>query len=263
VENNLAYVADGALRIIDVSDPTNPTGRGTYISPGLICRVRVVGGHAYVAAGIAGLQIVDVRIPAAPVLIRSYIPPSRLPIYDVQVAGDRAYIVSGPANTCGGVAGSDPTSAPPLPQSSLLHVVDVSHPTDPALLGGFDIDQQYMATAIAGNYAYIGHLAYLQVLDTSAPARIEERSTYTATGGTLQVVGDFGYVAAMYDGLRIIDVSDPRAIMPRASYVPGGVMRQVQAVEDLIFTIGTNGLQILRMHPENFPLKLMLPQAYG
>ncbi len=55
---NLAYVADGSsLQIIDVSNPTNPTWRGAYDTPGFAFGVSVLGRLIYVADGEDGLLI--------------------------------------------------------------------------------------------------------------------------------------------------------------------------------------------------------------
>jgi hypothetical protein len=61
VAGSYAYVADGysGLRVIDVSDPTDPQERGYYDTPGRAEGVAVCGSYAYVADVGAGLQVIQ------------------------------------------------------------------------------------------------------------------------------------------------------------------------------------------------------------
>ncbi|WP_301337667.1 ELWxxDGT repeat protein, partial [Microcystis aeruginosa] len=62
VVGNYAYVADdtSGLQIIDISNPTNPTLKGSYNTSGSANDVQIVGNYAYVADASSGLQIIDV-----------------------------------------------------------------------------------------------------------------------------------------------------------------------------------------------------------
>jgi hypothetical protein len=53
VAGNHAFLADGGagLRVVDVSDPTEPREVGFYDTPGSACGVAVSGNNAYLAAG--------------------------------------------------------------------------------------------------------------------------------------------------------------------------------------------------------------------
>ena len=72
VNGSYAYVADHyqSLRIIDISDPSNPSEIGA-IDPQGIDRaydVAVSGSYAYVAHGLSGLWIYNISNPTAPTL---------------------------------------------------------------------------------------------------------------------------------------------------------------------------------------------------
>jgi Ca2+-binding RTX toxin-like protein len=62
VVGSYAYVADwgSGLQIIDISNPTTPTLKGTYDTSGTAESVQVVGNYAYVADLEGGLKIIDV-----------------------------------------------------------------------------------------------------------------------------------------------------------------------------------------------------------
>ncbi len=75
VEGNYAFVADGQwdvrrntnLRVIDVSEPTNPVFVTKLTVWGFVVDVVIAGGRAYLAAGSRGIHIVDVSDPQNPV----------------------------------------------------------------------------------------------------------------------------------------------------------------------------------------------------
>ncbi len=53
------YVVDGkaGLRILDISDPVNPTEADSFGAPGLALDVAVLDGYIYLANGSGGLYI--------------------------------------------------------------------------------------------------------------------------------------------------------------------------------------------------------------
>ncbi len=69
-----AYIAnsDSGLRIINMSDPTQPVEVGFYDTPGSAGGVAVMGSYAYIADGYFGLRIVNVSNPANPYEVGFY-----------------------------------------------------------------------------------------------------------------------------------------------------------------------------------------------
>jgi hypothetical protein len=63
-------VADGVngLKVVNLSDPRQPTLQGQCDTSGIALGVKVVGDYAYVADGTADLQVIDVRDRAHPIL---------------------------------------------------------------------------------------------------------------------------------------------------------------------------------------------------
>ena len=129
-----AYVADygAGLRIIDVSDPSNPEGVGCYGTPGYAWNVYVSGDYAYVADRSAGLQIIDVSDPSNPEEVGYYDTPGFA--YDVYVSGEYAYV----ADWDGG-----------------LRVIDVSDPSNPEEVGYYDTPGLAVGVYVSGDYAYV------------------------------------------------------------------------------------------------------------
>jgi hypothetical protein len=68
--DNVALIPSGrVVRTYDVSDPTEPAKLGSVVLPGAVVDADVANGYAYTTVKGVGLVIVDVRDPAAPVLV--------------------------------------------------------------------------------------------------------------------------------------------------------------------------------------------------
>ncbi len=72
LSGNYAYVADSysGLQSIDISDPSNPTFKGSYVTPRGAQEVALSGNYAYVVGD--SLQIIDIIDPANPTFKGSY-----------------------------------------------------------------------------------------------------------------------------------------------------------------------------------------------
>ncbi len=74
VVGNYAYLANGTngLRVIDISDPANPSPLPVVFKTNHIANgVDVYGNYAYIADGDKGLTVVDVSVPASPTAVAS------------------------------------------------------------------------------------------------------------------------------------------------------------------------------------------------
>lgn len=184
-----AFVVGTSLQVVNIADPTRPQLVATLGSVSGR-RVKVAGNLAFVSGG--DLQIVDVSAPTSPVLL-STSTPSR----DVDVAGDKAYVVDGVG----------------------LRVLDIGAPTAPVLLGGVDIPGGG-SVSVVGQLALVGAgdrgVFVVDVGDPLAPRVLG--STSTRQNGLSRVAdlvarGRFAYVAdgpfGDLGGLREIDFGVP------------------------------------------------------
>ena len=200
VQGSYAYLGMGPrLIILDISDPTAPTPIGRTVPlAGIVQDIAVAGNYAYIAAGGAGLRIVDVSMPATP---------AEVAFSDkwgnakgIAVAGNHAYV----AAEYGG-----------------LWVVDISTPPSPSRVGYCCSTEVPQAVAIAGNYAYVAYAPVwdgnqytgggLGVVDVSAPSDPAHVGFYDTPGDAndVDVAGGYAYVADGDSGVRVVDVSTP------------------------------------------------------
>jgi len=259
--DHYTYVMADGLRIFDISNPTQPvqvgfyqppqrdwTGYTTMTSPspppprGMdvgVQHTETGRTYAYVAAYAAGLRVVDVTDPTAPVEVGAlefepataatgivvagqvaYLAtqdglrvvdvsnPTRpveiaaLPAvsWDVALAGDRLYLVEGQCNPLDGC------------MSGSLQVVGISDPASPARIGLTPlIYSQVMA--LAGENIYTGTrdgLVIFRQSDSSKPASYWP-PTSTLLIRDIAVHGDYLYLAAGDNGLKILNVAEATA----------------------------------------------------
>lgn len=204
----------------------------------------VVGGRAYVAAGDAGLIILDVSDPAHPAPISTL---DGSFANSVDVVGERAYV-------------SVTHVSQMLPNSSELLSVDISNPANPQVLGryalkdGIGIDD----IQVVGALAYIltaseNGLLILNIEDPAHPALVGRFDT-EAGPKSLQVIGTRAYILTYFEGILVIDVHDPTAPTQLAAYAPRGEAHGLTIVGERAFINDNYGLLALDIrrpaHPQ-------------
>jgi len=174
------------LGILDVSDPTSVDFHEVY-SWGAH-DVDLSGRHAYVAAGLTGLVVLDVSDPGSPVEVGS-IAFDSMGAETIDVSGSLAY-----------VAGNIPD----------LQIINVSNPSSPVVLGTFDTTGLVTDVAVSPGFAYIADSgAGLRVVDVSNPSAPVEVAGSPYGAARLVAYSD-GYLYATQGlGVRILDLAVP------------------------------------------------------
>jgi len=228
---------ESSLRVLDISDPADPTLLGSLETPGDAMDVAIAGGIAYVADGTAGLLLVDLSDPGHTTLLGRCNTPGRAA--GVAVSGTYAYVADGLLVDDTGrhayvaiVNVADPskpvlTGTYDTPDqafdvavsgstayvaggSSGLLVLDISDPAHPTLLGDVDTPGYAKGVAVAGSIVYVADSNSLQIADVSDPSNPRLVGTFAAKAANgVTVAGDTLYVADSGFGLQILDVSDP------------------------------------------------------
>jgi hypothetical protein len=177
VSGNYAYLAsyDLDFRIIDISDPTNPTLAGGLDLPGITNEVFTSGNYAYGADGYGGLQIINISDPANPTLIGSL---DTLGVaYGVFVSGDYAYVADGGFG---------------------LLIINISDPANPTLTGRLDTLGVAYGVFVSSNYAYVAEgNSGIQVVEVTDPTAPSFAGSYDTPGyaNDVFVSGDYIFVA--------------------------------------------------------------------
>ncbi|GAB4423241.1 MAG: hypothetical protein OHK0015_00610 [Chloroflexi bacterium OHK40] len=228
----LEGAAGGAVTATAISGATLAHGEGPSLVLGEVGRPRrarlilggpvhdvaLSGGLAYVAAGPAGLVVVDVRNPAAPRLLGTL--RAGEIAASVAVAGGRAVL-----GTTGAGAG--------------LSVIDVADPTRPRLIGRAATYGSPADLVVAGSSAYVagGLFGGLEIFDLSDPAAPVSRARLALPGAAvgLALSGSRALVAGDRCGLQVVDLSDPALPRLLGAVDTGGAARAVQAAGGLAY----------------------------
>jgi len=197
VAEGYAYIARGSegLSIVEIGDGTSPVVVGSYDVLNITFDAFISGNYAYLAHVDDGMLVLDLGDNTNPILVGQFDTPGYA--YDVFVSGSYAYI----ADVAAG-----------------LYVADISDPSHPTEVGVLDSVHAVKLT-VSGNYAYLlsrvnpNDPYWIQVVDVANPSNPELKGgiqlPYRASD--LAVSGNYVFVAADDDGIRVIDVSNPDA----------------------------------------------------
>ena len=216
-----AYVLTRSrFMIITVADPLHPTMAGVYEAADDLYDAHVTGTIAYLAAGGAGLQVIDMADPSDPTLVGAAAGPAG-GATGVWVAGGYAYMV-GPYGFTG--------------NEVVLTVLDVSTAAHPFMVGEYvDIpsSERYLyRVQVVGHYAFAygvyydsrGEYSAVWIADVSHPgeppsgaARFEMLHRVT----DFRLVGERLYATVEGGGLEILDVGSPMSPSLLTTHYPG------------------------------------------
>lgn len=193
-----------------------PTALSFVDIPGFANNVAVSGNFAYVAAGSAGLQVVDVSDRSHPQIVSSRSLPGNA--NDVVVAGNHAYVAAGSAG---------------------LQIVNISDPLSPTIAGSLNTGGEAWDVVVKGTQAYVAKGANgLAIIDVSAPSNPSLLGSLslpgTSKGVDVDVVRKIAAVALGTNGLAVVNVSNPAAPALLAT-LPGGDVRDLGISGNFVF----------------------------
>jgi len=180
----LGHVATATVTVEHVG----PVALGFVELPGYANGVALSGEDAFVAAGSAGLQVVDVSDPEAPAIVSALDTPGNA--NDVALGDATAYIADG-------VGG--------------LQIVNIANAEQPALLGNALAGENALGVAYADGYAFVvvgsGGFRVIDVRDPTSPEEVGALSVPESCMA-LDIEGTRAILACDGDGVLVIDVSD-------------------------------------------------------
>ncbi|MCK4844713.1 MAG: hypothetical protein KAS95_03480 [Candidatus Heimdallarchaeota archaeon] len=194
VHNKHAFIPvySGGLRVVNVSDASNPYDEGGYIpTTSDAYGVAISGNYLFIAVSHAGLDVYDISTPASPEFVSNV----DLDGYakKVEVSGNYAYVVC----DLGG-----------------LQIVDVSDPTNMTRVAHLDGNIRYHGVDVKGNYVYVtgysSSIKIMRIYDISNPENPIASGFYNLanSGFDVFVSGDYAYVAATTVGLYSLKIAD-------------------------------------------------------
>jgi hypothetical protein len=189
------------LHVLDIGEAAQPRLLGALRIPGTLRGVAIEGSHAYVAAGDAGLRVIDISDPSGPREVGTYASGG--------MVGQQGVVTITVSNAIA-LVGDHPTG---------LHWVDVSNPSAPRRVSVYPVSG-LSGVARMGNSAWIAftsdavwpdfaafEMAYphagLEVVDYSRPASPVRTGRVLLAGGSsggLAVAGSAAFLAVTLSG---------------------------------------------------------------
>jgi hypothetical protein len=289
VGGTYAYVANWAppyaLRIFDISDPSNLRLAGSYSTENSVAAVTLSGHFAYLAIDGNPVEVLDISVPTQPKFAGS-IPVAGSPA-QISIVGDYGYVTgsgtglqtidfSNPAAPqltaqnvfAGGSAGivvtgdliqvlaSDFSGGPTFEYLTF----DRSDPAHPKPLGNYQLSGEPSGLASGGSFAYVAGAVGLEIIDASDPvhpAGLEiDGFGGIANAYDLAVRGSYAYLADGPAGLQVIDISNPRHPLRVGQFAtPGSAIGIVLSDHLACLALGAAGVDIVDisdpLHPRH------------
>lgn len=196
VQDAYAYLAVGAnLAVWDVSTPAAVAPVASVPVSDAVQAVALALPHAYAATADA-VVIVDVQNPAQPQITGVY-SAANADLHDIAVAGDYAYLAD---------------------KNSGLLIVNVAAPAGPDLTALYPMPIGATDVVITGGHAYVLDGQDLWVVDVGDPTNPKAMGHYDTSAAAIDIAvdGDYAYVAAGWQGIWILDISNPAGLVELA-----------------------------------------------
>ena len=210
VDNNHAFlVTSQGLATYDLSNPATPVKISQNTPSGDFRSIKLVNAHAYIAAGNAGLQVLDVTDPNAQQIYPSFALDTSA--VDLDVSNGIAYVCTQSGSNQNGntIAGK-------------IHLIDISDTNNLNLIDSITSSNSCDRVYVNGNYLFLlesGSGVRIYELGTASPQLV---STINISGFLYGLLyhNNRLYVAGSSRGILVYDLSNPN--IPSFSYeIPG------------------------------------------
>lgn len=242
VSGDIAWTGIGlSLVAVDISDPASPKMLGkTAPFSDLIQDIVIQGKTAYVAAGSAGLQIVDISKPSQPIILASI----RSPTFaeGIAILGKNAYLANGAKG---------------------ISIFDITDPKKPLQISTAYPDNYAFDVVCAGKYAYIAAgesgLLILDIIDPAKPKEIAQLDTEGYSYEVVQSIRNL-FIADAWGGVKVVDISNPtNPVLTTTLQTSGWSLGVAYADNQLVSANGGQGFDLFDLKN---PAKPVLKSTY-
>ena len=246
VEGDFAYITnqDQGLKVVNITDITNPFINGTYITYNVAEGVYIDGNYAFIAdyegdPTQKNFIVLDISNPTNPYHLGdcSTFEVGNEAAWDVVASGDVAYVANGEGGLC---------------------VVDISNPSSPDDISHRDTPGFSYELEINGDYAYVADGTNgLVVIDISNPLLPKIKATYNqGISSAIDVIveGNIAYIVDIYDGIVVVNITDPTTPSYAGSWSKTGVSDAYVYGDFLYITDINDGLSVTNITDPNTPI---------
>lgn len=197
MKSDYIYLGGNKLHIINVSNPYIPFQSNCIpITGSIVYDIYIDGDYAYAAIDDKGLDIFNITVPSAPMLVKNFQAPGDS--HGVYIQGNYLYIADG---------------------NKGLHVINISTPTSPYTVGKSGGFISFKSINISGDYAYLGTsshgLLIMNITDKTSPKRVGNYQLPYVNYyiNAVQVKGNYAYILdggyLGNRGFKILNIANP------------------------------------------------------
>ena len=242
VDNGYVYIAGGnGMQILELSNPSDPQFEGSFNTSARTSDVAVSGDYAYIAIDDSSFCVIDVSDREEPIQIDALDLPSHSIGTEIFIEGAFAYV----------------TMFDFMSYAGML-IIDISNPYSIYQAGAYNSLGLCYDVYVHDNYAYIANYEELVIVDISEPENPEWAGSFPSSGPLLCdvfITGNQAYVAEYFNGLRILDITNPTEPTLEGEYVIPvlTMINDVFSVDDYSYiAAGNSGLHIANIsNPSN------------
>lgn len=252
-----------ALRIFDASTASEITPAGSlditefsHAANATEMQLKKSGDYLYLAAGAAGLLIIDVSQPSAPEVVGHYDTGSDA--HSVTLGDSVAYV----GNYFGGIS-----------------IIDVADPTNPTLINTFATTVFQMIYRENKLYVYGAGILIFDVSNPNSVVLLDQQSFPSGSGNPLALRGNYLFLGSTdnVQKIRIFDISDASNIVELNAKIVSGLVLDILIEGDFLYSItssvGVSGYSLdtysigengaLELHDSRLALNLSRAIAAG
>ncbi|MDP8207899.1 MAG: T9SS type A sorting domain-containing protein [Candidatus Electryonea clarkiae] len=198
ISGDYVYISaeENGIRIINVSDPSDPFEAGVYNPMEWAWGATISGDYIYIASLNEGLHIADISNPVSPREVAIY--DNQRSATNVKVANGFAYVVGYGLENGG------------------LSIIDISDPTEPDEVGFYNVEPDgAKEVSISGDYAYVmnwdGVIQKINISDSDSLTSLWSFDR-NHRSENLTVNNGMAYIADGLHGFSILDITEQEPI---------------------------------------------------
>ncbi|MBT3755149.1 MAG: T9SS type A sorting domain-containing protein [Candidatus Cloacimonetes bacterium] len=226
------------LRIIDVSDPTDPFEVTSITTGNNVWYMKVSGDYAYLVDSSSGLSVVDISDPLNPSIEATY--PNATG--DIYISGNYAYFAK---------------------YGFGLKIYDITDPLNAFEVGDCAVTGYPYRVAVYEDHAFVsGNECGLVAINIADPANPYLVSSNASNYKNIAAVEGNIYITSDSDGFISFDITNPASMQIVGGYGMPGYTTDMAVSGDYVY-LGSNGFRVLDVSDYSDPIEVGYAEVDG
>ena len=222
VKGDFIYAAAGTVgvQVLDISDPTSPVE--VALDNTILEAEKIVAVDNYsLVYSLYGMYLLDISNPVSPTQIAISPGWDQYHVNDMLAIGNTVYLSDG--------------------DFFILNLSNIPLQISGSLKSEWDVHH----VEIRGDTAFMASYAELYSVDVSNPSQIQPQDVYTPPTrlSDFALAGDYAYIAAAADGLRVVDITNPASLTEVADLPLAGSANGITVANNYAFILSGSDIE--------------------